>query len=420
MKISDIVYKDLKEVRAMPSFDMKKPPVKPKWFLVPIAWLLSFPETIKHRVKIIRQGTENLKGGYVLLCNHNSFFDFKVATRALFPRLANNIVAIDGFINREQLLRDVGCILRRKFITDMMTVNHIKHILKKLNNVCAIYPEARYSLVGTNAILPPSLGKLVKLLQYPVATLICHGHHLQQPVWNLNKRKLKTSADFKLLFTKEQLKTLSVDEINKKINEAFIYDDYQYQLENNIHITYKHRAKNLHKVLYQCPSCKSEQHMNSDFDKLWCDKCKKNYQMDTLGQLKALNGETEFTHIPDWFEWQRQQVNQQIKDATYCFNEEVAIDILQNSTGYYRIGKGKLIHDKSGFRLFCQSGDQTLNVEKRVLDNYSVHIEFDYFKKGDAISFSTDDETYYIYPINPKVSVTKIHFAVEEMYKLHK
>jgi 1-acyl-sn-glycerol-3-phosphate acyltransferase len=130
---------------------------------------------------------KNLKGPYVLLCNHNSFFDFKVATRAMFPRRANYVVAIDGFINREWLLRNIGCIGKRKFISDPNIVKQLRYSLETNKSIAVIYPEARYSLIGTTAIIPDSLGKLLKKFKYPVVTLISHGHHLHQPVWNLSK-----------------------------------------------------------------------------------------------------------------------------------------------------------------------------------------------------------------------------------------
>lgn len=101
MKISDVVYKSLSEVDAMKRFDMNEPPRNTKWYLLPLAWALSFPETWQRRTKIRKHGIKDLKAPYVLLCNHNSFFDFKVATRAIFPQRANYIVAIDGFIGRE-------------------------------------------------------------------------------------------------------------------------------------------------------------------------------------------------------------------------------------------------------------------------------------------------------------------------------
>ncbi|MDT8336569.1 MAG: hypothetical protein RQ856_01925, partial [Candidatus Izemoplasmatales bacterium] len=47
-----------------------------------------------------------------------------------------------------------------------------------------------------------------------------------------------------------------------------------------------------------------------------------------------------------------------------------------------------------------------------------VHIEFDYFGKGDCLSFSENDDTYYLFPIDQKLSVIKYHFAVEELYKI--
>ena len=98
-----------------PRFDMKRPPVRTRWYLRPLTWVLSAPATLKHRTVIRKVGMENIRPPYVLLCNHNAFMDFKVATMAMFPHRANYIVAIDGFIGREQLLRDVGCICKRKF-----------------------------------------------------------------------------------------------------------------------------------------------------------------------------------------------------------------------------------------------------------------------------------------------------------------
>ena len=417
MKIEDVVYATLDEVATMPRFDMNEMPRKPKWFLKPIAWLLSYPETFKHHVKIHKHGVKGLKPPYIMLCNHNCFFDFKVATRAIFPHIANNIVAIDGFINREELLRNVGCVLKRKFVPDAPLIKKIRHTLTVNKGISGIYPEARYSLVGTNAILPDSLGKMVKLLGYPVVSFICHGHHLQQPVWNLKKRKINTSVDMTLLYDEKAIKEASVDEINKRINEAFSYDDYRYQLENKLKITEPWRAEGLHKALYQCPACLTENRMTTSGNKIMCRHCNKSYVMDEYGQLHAESGVTEFSHIPDWYEWEREQVKQQLIAGTYKTEADVHVDILQNSTGYYRLGVAHLVHDAKGFRLEATWDGRSFKVEKLPKENYSVHIEYEYFKKGDGISISTLQDTYYIYDVAQSISVTKVHFAVEELYK---
>ena len=146
------------------------------------------------------------------------------------------MVAIDGFIKREWLLRNVGAIVKRKFTTDAVLFRQIKYGVEKLNNIVAIYPEARYSLIGTDAILPDSLGKMVKVLKKPVVVLNMHGNYLTQPVWNLKMRYVPLKADMTKLYDVEDLENASVDEINEKIRAAFKYDEYQWQYDNKIKI----------------------------------------------------------------------------------------------------------------------------------------------------------------------------------------
>ena len=181
-------------------FDMAKEPIRTRWFLKPITKLLSWPAVFMHKAIIHRNGTEGLKPPYILLCNHNAFMDFKVATQVIYPDRANYVVAIDGFIGREWLLRNVGCICKRKFTSDMIIIRQLRRVIDN-GDIAVVYPEARYSLCGTTAVLPAALGKLCKMLDVPVATLICHGHHVNSPFWNLHDRKVRpTEADFSLLF----------------------------------------------------------------------------------------------------------------------------------------------------------------------------------------------------------------------------
>jgi hypothetical protein len=134
--------------------------------------------------------------------------------------------------------------------------------------------------------------------------------------------------------------------------------------------------------------------------------------------LKATGGKTEFSHIPDWFEFQKANVRKQIEDGTYYFEDEVSIESLPNADGYISLGKGKLKHDINGFVLEGMENNEKLELIKEPLSMYGLHIEYDYFKKGDCIDLSTHKDTYYIYPLNKKNVVTKLHFAVEEIYKI--
>ena len=407
----------MKEIKR---FDMSLPPRTIKWYLKPIKNLLCAPAIKKYKPRVTKIGTEDIKGPFLLLCNHNAFLDFKVASTLLGKNNANYVVAIDGFIGREKLLRDVGCICKRKFTNDMMLVRQLKRVIS-MGNVAVLYPEARYSLCGTNAVLPESLGKLAKLLNVPVVTLICHGHHVNSPFWDTSHERgvPYTEATYKLLFDAEALKNASVEEINEAINKEFVYDDFKWQQENHIKIDDKNRADGLDKVLYQCPHCGKEYEMTSYGTTLKCKACGKEWTLTEYGYLEAIEGETEFNHIPDWYEWERMNVRKEVENNTYSSGVlECTVDSLPNAKKFIHLGKGTLIHDMNGFKVSGIDKDgNKFEMIKEVESLYSCHIEYRYlFKHGDCVDLNTLDDTYYIYP-EGKFAVTKMALATEELYQ---
>lgn len=370
---------------------------------------------------------EGVKGPYLLLCTHMAFLDFKVTTAALFPHRASYVVAIDGFLNREWLLRNAGGICKRKFTNDVLLIRQIRHVLTQQKSVLALYPEARYSLVGTNAVLPESLGKMAKLLGFPVVMLNMHGHYLNSPCWNLAKRGNRIEADMTLLYSSEDLATSSVKEINTTINRAFSYDEYRWQKENSIVINFPRRAEGLHKVLYQCPHCLTEYAMASKGTILSCTHCKKRWEMSVLGELSAVGLASdesvlvhEFTHIPSWYEFEREQVRKEIESGFYHLEVPSLVEALPNAKGYIPLGKATLSHSMEGFLLEGNFEGEPFSLVKPVVSMYSCHIEFEYFGKGDCIDLSTLRDTYYIYPQGEDFSVTKIALATEELYAYEK
>lgn len=401
-------------------FDMSKPPVRTKWYLRPLTYILSAPDVRKHKTKITKTRTEGLKPPYLMLCNHNSFLDFKVLTKAIFPKRANYVVAIDGFIGREKLLRNVGCICKRKFTSDIILVKQLKQVLKN-GDIAVIYPEARYSLCGTTAVLPESLGKLCKVMKVPVVTFICHGNHVTSPFWNLHDRGIKpTEAEMTLLYTPEELAEASVEEINKKLVEAFQYDDYKWQKERGLKTKYKKRAEGLQKILYQCPACRTEFRMETEGTKLRCAACKKTWVLSELNELSAESGETEFSHIPDWYEWERANVRAEVEAGTYTSGElDVHVDSLPNAKGYVRLGNGKMVHDEQGFRVWgTDDQGMAFSMEIPAKTQYSVHIEYEYLGKyGDCVDLNTLQDTWYVYPHGQDFAVTKMALATEEIYQ---
>ena len=413
---------------------MKKTPVRQWLVFRDLIRGVAALQLKKHRTVLRREGTEGLDAPYLLLCNHNAFLDFFVASAATYPARANYVVAIDGFtmpvgkdgfISREWAMRRAGCIMKRKFTRDVVLVRQLRQVVKN-GDVPVIYPEARYSLCGTTAVLPESLGKLCNLLRVPVAVLICHGHHVNSPFWRLGDQKIPTEAELRLLLTADEATNLPVDEINRRINEAFQYDDFKWQLEKGIEITDPDRARGLHKVLYQCPVCGREYRMTSEGTKLRCEACGSQWEMDTLGRLVS-DVHTEFTkadgtiHIPDWYEWERMNVRREVEAGTYFFQGPVHVKSLPDSKGYVDMGKGTMRHDMHGFHVEVDGKYGHHEMYRAVSDLYSCHIEYEYLGKyGDCVDLNTLEDTWYTYPEGTDFSVTKFALATEELYRNYK
>jgi len=401
-------------------FDMQRKPNRQWLVLTPVTWPLSYPFKLLKRFHVEKTGLKGIKPPYLLLCNHNAFFDFMVMTTAIFPHRANYIVAIDGFLISEWLLRAVGCVGTRKFVSSTRLVKNMM-TCRDNGDIVVLFPEARYSLCGTGSVLPYSVAKFIKAYDTPVVMLTMHGHHINAPFWNTKRGGASHQrAEMKLLFSKEETRTLSADDVYARLSDAFIYDDFAWQLENKIQVKSKTRAEGLHKILYQCCNCGEEYYMSSKGDELYCEKCGSRWKMDVYGQLAAVSGETKFSHIPDWYEWERGNVKDEVERGEYRFESPVRVDSLANAKGFIDLGSGTLTHDSDGFTLkvTCQGEEYTEKWDART--QFGCHIEFEYKKRGDCIDLNKIDDTLYIYPKCERFSVTKIALATEELYKHYK
>ena len=124
------------------------------------------------------------------------------------------------------------------------------------------------------------------------------------------------------VFTREELAKTTVSEVNEKLQEFLTYDEYQWQYITKQAITYEKRAEGLELVLYQCPACKCEFKMASEGAELFCKQCGQRWYMTEYGRMEPLfqysqssslhndiqDNDLDFSHIPNWYEWERQQV----------------------------------------------------------------------------------------------------------------
>ena len=205
------------------------------------------------------------------------------------------------------------------------------------------------------------------------------GAFTRDPLYNnLQKRDVKVSCQMKCLFTPEELANTKVREIDEVLDREFTFDYFKWQQDNNIEIDEPFRADGLNRILYKCPHCMSEGKTIGKGITLTCTGCGAEYELDTLGRLKAKNVESRFDHIPDWFAWEREQVKEELENGTYLLDVPCDIAILKDSKALYMVGTGRLRHDINGFVL--DGCDGKLHYEQSPGASYSVNSDYFWYE----------------------------------------
>lgn len=400
-------------------FDMHRKAIKPKWYLKIVEFVggAFYMWFNKGHVKT-EKAVKKLKGPYIILSSHASFMDFAQMVCGLMPRTTGWVMSVEEFRRGDWLMYGIGGMPKRKFTHDIVTAKHIMRYIKKLKHTCTIYPEARFSLAGINERLDEALGKLCKHLNVPIVLFKANGNFINSPQWSKHPyRKIRQEAEISLLCSVEDLQKMTADEVQAKIEKAFERDEYRWQVEKGYHIKCKRRAEGLHRILYKCPACGKEFEMHSEGTKLWCNACGAAWEMDTLSRLNGVNTEAGFSHIPDWYRWEREEVRKEVQAGTYRFEDDVRVeDYYSTKVGFVHVGEAHVVHDENGFTFTGEVDGKPFTLNKPVSSMYSVHIEYDFLNRGDAFDIATDETTYFMFLKTAKNYLTKMHFAQEELY----
>ena len=355
----------------------------------------------------------------LILMNHCSFTDMKLAYGIFYPKplgIVTSVDAMTGILGK--LMRILGCTPTHKYVSDLTLIKDMEYMLKTNKTSVLMYPEAGYSFDGRTTTLPRKLGILMKKLGVPVVTVITQGAFHRDPLYNmLQIRDVQVSAHVKCIATAEELKEKSVAELDALLDESFSFDNFAWQRDNRISIDVPFRADGLHRILYKCPHCGAESKMEGKGIHLTCHACGKKWEMDEFGQLRALEGETEFPHIPDWYTWERDCVRREIEDGTYLLDTDVDIGIQVNLDGICMIGSGHLTHDANGFHL--TGADGQLDYTQSPVASHTLYADYYWYEIGDVIGIGNNEFSYFCFP-KADVSVTKARLATEELYKILK
>lgn len=184
------------------------------------------------------------------------------------------------------------------------------------------------------------------------------GSYLSLPRYADKPRKGKVIGRVAGVYSPEELKDKSAEEINEIMNRDIFVDIWKYQEENKIKFRSNKKAEYLERMLYLCPKCLNVSTLKSSGNKLTCI-CGLDLSIDEYGFFEP---SVPFKTLTEWDKWQKEKLrnlefnkyNDEIlfKEANATLKEVLAdhssVDV---DSGELTISLDKIFIGKNEFRL---------------------------------------------------------------------
>ncbi len=316
------------------------------------------------------------KNPYILISNHASRVDYLYTAPAVLPHRLNYVVGYNEFFRSHlyPIFKLMQVIPKRNFVPDPHTIKEIIRVIRQGGRVC-MFPEGMSSISGGGQPCAIGSGKLLKFLGVTVYYTKIAGGYMTNTKHCLDQRPGRVEIVVDKLFTPEQLKTLSADEIQETLNRELAHDDYTWNKQQRVKYNGSgEMAKNLHDLLYLCPKCGGLYTMRAKGDIIRCEACGNGARVNEYYDLVPLDDTSEVPEtISHWYELQRERAKAEVSDSGFHFSERVQLGVLPK---YKRLKKGATS---------IVAGDGTLSLSREGL-------KFEGTKHGEPFSFmlSTD------------------------------
>ena len=279
---------------------------------------------IKLRYKFSCDKPISMPEGSVILSNHTTTLD-PVMISCLFKQHIYFMASKDIFNHRfiGKFLRFwVNPIPKEKGKKN--DFNAIKSCIKvaKENGNIGIFPEGNRTLSGELGNVDFSIVKLVKQLKKPLVICNIEGGYPTDPRWGLTIRKGKLRVSIKKIYSYDEIKDMSNDDLYQLILEGLKVNDYNYYHEYKG----KNLAEHLEKIFYICPVCGSMHKISTANNMIYCSSC--NLEVEHLPSLtfKANKNEFIFNNVKEWYNWQVEVIKKNdYSSEEYIYQDEVGL-----------------------------------------------------------------------------------------------
>ena len=339
----------------------------------------------------------------IVLCNHGAFVDFAYAGTLLRHSAPNFPVARLYFYKKivGNLLRKFGCFPKSMFALDIESVKNSLRVIKN-GGVLAMMPEARLSTVGEFEDIQEGTYSFLKKSGVPVYFIKISGDYLAKPKWAKKMRRGSlVEAELDLLFTKEELELISLEEIKARTEKALYYNEFEW-LKTRPKLKYRTKkiAEGLENVLSICPVCKKKHTIYTKGRDVFCENCGKIASVD---ERYNFVGDNPFSNFAEWYNWQVSEFATEItSNPDYSLTSEVSLKrpSLDGKTFLREAGRGACTLNREGLRYVGLDDGKETELFFPMSEIYRL-----LFGAGENFEIYQGREIHFFVPKEPKTSV---------------
>lgn len=311
--------------------------------------------TFVFKRKMLRNEIKNKKGAFVVIANHEAAYDFVNLIDATHRPMSfvishsfYNSLPIKGFLNK------MGVIPKQQFQTAVRDLKRIKAVIDRGEPV-VIYPAGLMCEDGLSTPIPAATYKFLKWLQTDVYVARASGSYFVMPKWTKGLRPGRTYMDIYKLFGKDELAAMELDEVQRRTDEAILFDAYREQEEHQV--KYKNNAviDGLENVLYMCPHCKAEFTMQvRNHSTIACTVCGYEQVSDEYALLHNHRGlGEEVRYVSDWSRLVFEELKEKIRRGLeHTLEANVTFHMIDDKVDkFVEVGQGHVRLTENGFSI---------------------------------------------------------------------
>ena len=334
----------------------------------------------------------------IILCNHGSFIDFIYAAALLRKHRPHFIVARLYFYHSVLgwLLQLVGAFPKSMFALDMENAKNCLTVLKN-NEILAMMPEARLSTTGRFEDIQDNTYSFIKRAGVSVYTVKIHGDYLADPKWgNGFRRGSVVEAELDLLFSAEQLKTLTLDQVKQKTEQRLTYNEFDWlQHRPQIHYRARNIAEGLENILTPCPVCGRKYSVMTKNNQVSCKHCG---FLTSLNDRYQFDANFRFGDLTQWYDWQKDLLEQEITgNRDYALTSKVELRLRGNGNALTRhSGFGICTLNRNGLTYSGTRDGQTVELQYSIQKIYRLlfgaGVNFELYDGSDILFFVPEEK----------------------------